>query len=97
MVEIYPTLFRKAATHSVAKLRWLESLNKALATLGSRSIRKLDRNDPSDHETDALLSAAGLRWLARLPEAWSPAACTSSQVRREGWIFGVRDTPEFKW
>lgn len=44
----------------------------------------------SDHDTDALLSAAGLRMIAGDPDVWTPAEWRSPRVQREGWIFGVR-------
>jgi hypothetical protein len=87
IVEIYPTLFRKMATGSVAKLRSIEELNGALKVLRSNRISKA--MNVSDHETDALVSAAGLRMIARDPKVWAPAELKSPRVRREGWIFGV--------
>src|SRR5262249_51783057 len=64
MVEIYPTLFRKVATGSTAKLRSTAELNQALSQLGSRLFTRGHRPRPqsctdslSDHETDALISA----------------------------------------
>jgi len=85
-VEIYPTLFRKAGLGSISKLRSFDALNKALKTLRS--------NPPSngiwtDHETDALVSAAGLRFFAGDPNIWSRADLLLPQVQREGWIFGA--------
>ena len=91
MVEIYPTLFRKAATGSLAKLRSLSDLNTALTALNCRPVRRISRAAPTDHETDALLSAAGLRRLARLPATWSLRNSSAGIARREGWIFGVSD------
>lgn len=92
ITEIYPTLFRKSATNSVAKLRTLHDLNEALAAFGSNA---MPRSTPSlsDHETDALISAAGLRSLAGKRATWSHPELTSQQVQREGWIFGVMNPP----
>jgi hypothetical protein len=90
MVEIYPTLFRKMATRSIAKLRSHTDLNYALDRVGSRQMKPTERREPSDHESDALLSAAGLRWIADDPGMWTPAALDSTFARREGWIFGVQ-------
>jgi hypothetical protein len=89
VVEIYPTMFRKRATGSVAKLRTIVDLNLALGVLDSDPIRNTCRVRLSDHQTDALISAAGLRLIARDPEAWSPAQSGSIRIRREGWIFGI--------
>ena len=85
VVEIYPTLFRKQAAGGLAKLRTREALNAALRKLGSRGVRATAL---SDHDTDALISAAGLRRLIDRGEvALSPPR--DMRVRREGWIFGV--------
>jgi len=87
-VEIYPTLFRMLATRSIEKVRSWSALNAALKKFGSRPTRRL-RRAPTDHETDALLSAAGLRALAHKRELWDLPGVTSPRIRREGWIFGV--------
>jgi hypothetical protein len=89
IVEIYPTMFRKRATGSVAKLRSPADLNVALAALDSNPIPNVRGIRLSDHETDALISAAGLRSIARNPELWTSPELTSPRVRREGWIFGI--------
>jgi hypothetical protein len=86
MVEIYPTLFRYLATRRIDKLTF-ETLNDALGAFGSQRIRGTSRL--SDHETDALISAAGLRHLAGNSDAWALPRKESAQIRREGWIFGV--------
>jgi hypothetical protein len=88
ITEIYPTLFRRFATKSLAKLRSIEDLNKALAAFGSAAIPRATRA-PSDHETDALISAAGLRFLADKQAIWTHPDLPSRRVQREGWIFGV--------
>jgi hypothetical protein len=66
---------------------WLE-LNRALKKLESRQVSRAS-TILSDHETDALLSAAGLRFLACKRETWSHPELESPRVQREGWIFGV--------
>ena len=90
IVEIYPTLFRRSSMGTVAKVRSVSDLNAGLAVLGSDPVARRGHQSLSDHETDALLSAAGLRSIARLPETWIPRNSTGSLARREGWIFGVR-------
>jgi hypothetical protein len=90
IVEIYPTMFRKLATGSTAKLRSVVDLNRALARLNSRPMRLTNREDLSDHETDAIISAAGLRLIVRDPQLWMGSWLTSPRVRREGWIFGIQ-------
>lgn len=83
LVEIYPTLFRRRAAGTLAKLRTTRELNGALRRLRSSPVRG---RGFTDHDTDALISAAGLRRLCDervgLPEA-------GGDVAREGWIFGV--------
>ena len=88
IAEIYPTLFRKSATNSLAKLRSLTDLNEALYFFDSAPMPPFPRQF-SDHETDALISAAALRCLSRRPATWTHPELTSRQVQREGWIFGV--------
>jgi hypothetical protein len=89
MVEIYPTMFRKMATASVAKIRSVRHLNEALGRMRSRPIEGMTGRDLSDHEADALISAAGLRAIAPRVETWKFAERSSPFVQREGWIFGV--------
>jgi hypothetical protein len=89
MVEIYPTMFRKMATGKLAKLRSQSVLNAALACIGSDAMPNCPACDLSDHETDALLSAAGLRSIAYNPAVWEPNGWNSQPVQCEGWIFGV--------
>ncbi|PWC43829.1 hypothetical protein [Azospirillum sp. TSO22-1] len=87
--EIYPRLFLKRAGFGLRKIRAPEDVDAALAHLKSRPA-KLPAS-VSDHDADALVSAAGLRWLAARPEVWSPAALDGTARRQEGWIFGVGD------
>jgi hypothetical protein len=89
MVEIYPTMFRKLATRSIAKLRSTANLNAALVALGSRPLSAAPDLPLSDHETDALVSAAGLRSIAGKPQVWAGRELKSPRVQREGWIFGI--------
>ena len=86
MVEIYPTLFRKQAADTLAKLRTRSDLDAALRHLGSKGVEDADEN-LSDHDTDALISAAGLRRL--WGDGRMSLAPVSGRVGREGWIFGV--------
>jgi len=90
IAEIYPTLFRKAATDSLVKLRSVQELNDALAALGSDAMPP-STESLSDHETDALISAAGMRCVAEKRTTWAHPELTSHQVQREGWIFGVAE------
>jgi hypothetical protein len=89
IVEIYPTMFRKLATGSVAKIRSVAGLNSALAAFDSGPFSVAKGVEVSDHATDALISAAGLRRIAHSPDVWTRTELVLPQVRREGWIFGV--------
>ena len=63
-------------------------LNRALKALGSRPARL--RFEPNDHQTDALVTAAGMRALAMSePRAFAPEGLTPELARTEGWTFGV--------
>ena len=48
------------------------------------------RFEPNDHQTDALVTAAGMRALAAdEPRAFAPPGLTPEIARTEGWTFGV--------
>jgi hypothetical protein len=73
---------------SGVKLRSRTELNRALAGLGGPPARL--RFEPSDHQTDALVTAAGMRQLASTePRAFAPQGLTAEIARCEGWTFGV--------
>ena len=86
-VEIYPRLFLKRAGFGQRKIREGADLDAALAFLNARPAGL--PASVSDHAADALVSAAGLRWLASRPEVWRPPAMDERARRQEGWIFGV--------
>lgn len=87
VVEIYTRAFIRLAGLSGRKVRSLAALQQALSMLGSSS-PALAR-EPSDHETDALIAAAGLRRIAADPRYWTPAGLSPEIAHREGWTFGV--------
>lgn len=88
VVEIYTRIYLRRAGLSGAKLRSRAELNRALKGLGSPSAKL--RFEPNDHQTDALVTAAGMRLLATTePRAFDPAGLTSEIARTEGWTFGV--------
>jgi hypothetical protein len=87
-VELYPRLFMRMAGHGNAKVRSGDALNRCLAALHSDSPLVTDET-LVDHDTDALVAAAGLRLIAGEPAVWSPAGLDSLAIRAEGWIFGV--------
>ena len=88
VVEIYTRIYLRRAGMSGTKLRTRKQLNEALAGLGSRPVRL--RFEPNDHQTDALVTAAGMRQLARTePRAFDPQGLTPDIARTEGWTFGI--------
>lgn len=88
IVEIYTRAFIRLAGLSGRKVRSLGQLNAALAGLGSAPAA-IER-EPSDHESDVLIAAAGLRRIAEDSSYWRPAGLTPEIARTEGWTFGVR-------
>ena len=88
VVEIYTRIYLRRAGMSGTKLRTRAALNLALAGLGSPPARL--RFEPNDHQTDALVTAAGMRALAlHEPRAFDPEGLTPEIARSEGWTFGV--------
>ena len=88
VVEIYTRIYLRRAGLSGKKLRTRAELNQALIGLGSPPTRL--RFEPNDHQTDALVAAAGMRALANSePAAFSPSGLTREIARCEGWTFGV--------
>jgi hypothetical protein len=88
VVEIYTRIYLRRAGLSGMKLRSRADLNRALKSLGSPPARL--RFEPDDHQTDALVTAAGMRALAvQEPRAFAPESLTPHIARSEGWTFGV--------
>jgi len=88
VVEIYTRIYLRRAGMTGRKLRSLAALNEALTALGSRPARL--RFEPNDHQTDALVTAAGMRqFAADEPRAFDPEGLTPEIARSEGWTFGI--------
>jgi hypothetical protein len=88
VVEIYTRIYLRRAGMTGVKLRSRAALNLALAGLDSPPPRL--RFEPNDHQTDALVTAAGMRQLALTePRAFDPEGLTAGIARSEGWTFGV--------
>jgi hypothetical protein len=88
VVEIYTRIYLRLAGLSGKKLRSRTDLNAALKALGSRPARL--RFEPDDHQTDAIVTAAGMRALATgEPRAFDPEGLTPELAATEGWTFGV--------
>ena len=88
VVEIYTRIYLRRAGMTGVKLRSRADLNRALKGLDSPPARL--RFEPNDHQTDALVTAAGMRALAhREPRAFRPEGLTAHIATTEGWTFGV--------
>ena len=88
VVEIYTRIYLRRAGLTGVKLRSRAELNRALKGLGGPPTRL--RFEPNDHQTDALVTAAGMRALAREePRAFDPQGLTRDIATSEGWTFGV--------
>jgi hypothetical protein len=88
VVEIYTRIYLRRANLPGTKLRSRAELNRALKALGSPPARL--RFEPNDHQTDAMVTAAGMRALATAnPRAFAPDGLTPEIARTEGWTFGV--------
>ncbi|HYW14917.1 MAG TPA: hypothetical protein VE891_02020 [Allosphingosinicella sp.] len=88
VVEIYTRIYLRRAGLRGTKLRSGADLDSALDGLGSRPARL--RFEPNDHQTDALVTAAGMRALAAgEPRAFTPEGLTPELARSEGWTFGI--------
>jgi len=87
VVEIYTRIFIRLAGLSGRKVRSLAPLNQALSALASRPY---EGTAPlSDHDTDALIAAAGLRALSREHGSWAPPGLSPALAQTEGWTFGI--------
>jgi hypothetical protein len=87
VVEIYTRAFIRHAGLRGLKVRDAETLNAALAHLGSRPSQIA--HALNDHQTDALIAAAGLRAIVGDGQYWQPIGLTPAVARTEGWTFGV--------
>jgi hypothetical protein len=88
VVEIYTRIYLRRAGLSGVKLRSRAELKRALKGLGSQPARL--RFEPNDHQTDALVTAAGMRLVATTEaRAFDPDGLTPKIARSEGWTFGV--------
>jgi len=88
VVEIYTRIYLRRADLRGTKLRSRAELNRALKALGSAPARL--RFEPNDHQTDALVTAAGMRALLLAePRAFTPEGLTPELARSEGWTFGI--------
>ena len=88
VVEIYTRIYLRNAGMSGRKLRSRAELNAALKGLDSPPAQL--QFEPNDHQTDAMVTAAGMRALANAePRAFSPPGLSPELARTEGWTFGI--------
>lgn len=87
VVEIYTRIYLRNAGLPGHKIRTAAALDAALVALGSKPAA-LD-HVPSDHQTDALVTAAGMRAHLDDPRAFAPAGLTPAIAKTEGWTFGI--------
>jgi hypothetical protein len=88
VVEIYTRIYLRRAGMSGTKLRTRAALNLALEGLDSPPAKL--RFEPTDHQTDALVTAAGMRQVVMTElRAFDPEGLTPKIARSEGWTFGV--------
>jgi hypothetical protein len=89
LAEIFPRMFwRRAGLRRNTKVREGAAVAAALAALGCAAPAMPDRL--TDHQADALVTAAGLRHVASDPRTWAPPSLTPRIATTEGWILGVR-------
>jgi hypothetical protein len=87
VVEIYTRIYIRNAGLPGKKIRTAGELDAALVALGSPPA--LLDHVPTDHQTDALITAAGMRAHLRHRAAFAPPGLTHLIARTEGWTFGV--------
>jgi len=87
VIEIYTRIYIRNAGLPGKKIRSAAELDVALAGLASPPA--LLDHEPSDHQTDALVTAAGMRAHLANPLAFAPPALTPQIARTEGWTFGI--------
>jgi hypothetical protein len=91
VTEIYPRLFIRQAAAGNAKVRDAATVNTILHTLGSQRLAASTADRLTDHQTDALIAAAGMRaHLATTPNPLDVPQSLRPTLRLEGWIFGVK-------
>lgn len=91
IVEMYTAIPALAVGRKPSATKFLsfEALNEAFAHPDIASPPLAGTGPLTDHEADALLTAAWLRRAAGRGELWQPAGLTEHIARTEGWTFGV--------
>ena len=88
VVEIFPQLYYLLAEQTPRAWTNPAMVNHVLNAFGSLPLSSEVRVT-SEHEADAIVSAAALRYFASQPNAWRPSEMTECSAAQEGWIFGV--------
>ena len=90
ITEIYPRLFLKKANHGLSKVRDMKKLKELLSFFKAQLSPLSSLND---HQSDALIAAAGIRSLMDSNKTMlNLESCSSAfrkQLQIEGWILGV--------
>jgi len=87
IVEIYTRIYIRNAGLPGNKIRTSAQLDAALIALGSKPACLIQV--PTDHQSDALITAAGMRAHLAHPNAFAPTGLTPHIACTEGWTFGV--------
>jgi hypothetical protein len=87
VVEIYSRAAIRMAGLPGRKIRSLGELNDALGKLGSPPVEF--SHWLTDHQTDALVTAAAMRAHLANPQVFAPNGLTPEIARTEGWTFGI--------
>lgn len=87
LVEMFTRLFLLRAGAGQAKVRRAEDIKTALHNYGAILAEPDEKYD--DHQSDALISAAGLSSLAAEGRYWYPPSMNEDMRKTEGWTFGV--------
>ncbi|MGB5078251.1 MAG: hypothetical protein WBO17_12300 [Sphingorhabdus sp.] len=89
IVEIYTQIAARASgiRKGRSKIRDAQGLDQALEAFKSTPHHPMKRY--SDHATDAILTAAWLRYVSENPIFWNPSPLDCKIAATEGWTFGI--------
>jgi hypothetical protein len=91
IIEIYTSIAARAANvlpKGRSKITDADLLDRALATFECEPHSPLNQRY-TDHATDAILTAAWLRFNATHPDYWRPKKLSPEIAATEGWTFGT--------
>ena len=89
VVEIYPRLFLNHAGKLRRNRQFPNTVRGLLRCFGATLADACEKW--SDHERDALVSAAGMGWFAGQQETWKAPTCVCTcAAMHEGWMFGLQ-------